>query len=349
MGRRYLGKWLGMAFVALVLEACAADPAARAGNAAWSPAQQQSALSEANLLPVPEAFENSYFDWIDNERRREVQAKLYMPRSASPENPVPLIVFSHGLGGSREGYSYLGASWAAQGYASLHLQHAGSDRRLWQGNPFDLVARLQGAASEAEAIDRVRDLRFAIDQILAAPGVGSRLNARRIIAAGHSYGANTVLLASGAVFERAQGQMSYPETRLVGALVISAPPFHGEADAGAILRPIGIPSLHITSTGDEIRLPGYQSTYHDRVQVFSATGSPRKALVVFRDGAHSMFTDRLAPGGYDLNVQVKAATRDLSLAFFAEVLGEKSGAFEQGLTRHKDLIAYRESKLDPRP
>ena len=349
MGRRYLGKWLGMAFVALVLEACAADPAARAGNAAWSPAQQQSALSEANLLPVPEAFENSYFDWIDNERRREVQAKLYMPRSASPENPVPLIVFSHGLGGSREGYSYLGASWAAQGYASLHLQHAGSDRRLWQGNPFDLVARLQGAASEAEAINRVRDLRFAIDQILAAPGVGSRLNARRIIAAGHSYGANTVLLASGAVFERSQGQMSYPETRLVGALVISAPPFHGEADAGAILRPIGIPSLHITSTGDEIRLPGYQSSYHDRVQVFSATGSTRKALVVFRDGAHSMFTDRLAPGGYDLNVQVKAATRDLSLAFFAEVLGEKSGAFEQGLTRHKDLIAYRESKLDPRP
>ena len=349
MGRRYLGKWLGMAFVALLLAACAADPATRAGNAAWSPAQQQSALSEANLLPVPEAFENSYFDWIDNERRREVQAKLYMPRSASPENPVPLIVFSHGLGGSREGYSYLGASWAAQGYASLHLQHAGSDRRLWQGNPFDLVARLQGAASEAEAIDRVRDLRFAIDQILAAPGVGSRLNARRIIAAGHSYGANTVLLASGAVFERSQGQMSYPETRLVGALVISAPPFHGEADAGAILRPIGIPSLHITSTGDEIRLPGYQSTYHDRVQVFSATGSPRKALVVFRDGAHSMFTDRLAPGGYDLNVQVKAATRDLSLAFFDEVLGEKSGAFEQGLTRHKDLIAYRESKLDPRP
>ena len=349
MGRRHLGKWLGMAFAALVLAACAADPAARAGNAAWSTAQQQSALSEANLLPVPEAFENSYFDWIDNERRREVQAKLYMPRSASPENPVPLIVFSHGLGGSREGYSYLGASWAAQGCASLHLQHAGSDRRLWQGNPFDLVARLQGAASEAEAIDRVRDLRFAIDQILAAPGVGSRLNARRIIAAGHSYGANTVLLASGAVFERSQGQMSYPETRLVGALVISAPPFHGEADAGAILRPIGIPRLHITSTGDEIRLPGYQSTYHDRVQMFSATGSPRKALVVFRDGAHSMFTDRLAPGGYDLNVQVKAATRDLSLAFFAEVLGEKSGAFEQGLTRHKDLIAYRESKLDPRP
>ena len=140
MVRCNLNKWLGMAFVALVLAACAADPATRSGTATWSPAHQQSALSESNLLPVPEAFENSYFDWIDNERRREVQAKLYMPRSASPENPVPLIVFSHGLGGSREGYSYLGASWAAQGYASLHLQHAGSDRRLWQGNPFGLHA-----------------------------------------------------------------------------------------------------------------------------------------------------------------------------------------------------------------
>ncbi|MBU3697003.1 hypothetical protein [Dechloromonas sp.] len=346
MNCRFLRKWLGMAFVPLLLVSCAADPVAPGSNTAWSPARQQIALTEANLLPASAAFESSYFDWVDNERRREVQAKLYMPRSASPEKSVPLIVFSHGLGGSREGYSYLGANWAAQGYASLHLQHAGSDRRLWLGNPFDLVARLQGAASEAEAIDRVRDLRFAIDQILAAPEVGSRLNARHIVAAGHSYGANTVLLASGAVFERPQGQLSYAERRLVGALVISAPPFHGEANSGAILRPIGIPILHITATGDEIRLPGYLSSYQDRVKVFSATGSPRKALVVFRDGSHSMFTDRLAPGGHDLNVQVKAATRDLSLAFFAEVLDGQSGIFEQGLARHKDLIAYRESNLD---
>ncbi len=343
----FRGKWLAMAFGTLLLAACAADPATRANNGPWSPARQQSALAEANLFPATVAFENRYFDWVDGERRREVQAKIYMPRSASPETPAPLIVFSHGLGGSREGYSYLGANWAAQGYASLHLQHAGSDRRLWQGNPFDLVTRLQGAASEAEAIERVRDLRFAIDQVLATPEVGNRLNPRHIIAAGHSYGANTVLIASGAVFEREKGRQSYADQRLVGALVISAPPFHGEADTEAILRPIGIPSLHITATGDEIRLPGYQSTYEDRVQVFAATGSPRKALVVFRDGAHSMFTDRLSPGGYDLNVQVKAATRDLSLAFFAEVLGNKPGAFEQGLTRHTDLIAYRESKLDP--
>lgn len=345
MKERCRRQWLGTVFLSLLLAACAADPATRASNAPWSPARQQSDLNEAKLLPIQAAFESSYFDWPDSERRREVKAKLYMPRSASIDKPVPVIVFSHGLGGSREGYSYLGANWAAQGYASLHLQHAGSDRRLWQGNPFDLVARLQGAVSEAEAIERVRDLRFAIDQILSTPDIGGRLNPRRIIAAGHSYGANTVLLAAGAVFEREQGRQSYAEGRLVGALVISAPPFHGEADIGAILRPIGIPSLHITSTGDEIRLPGYQSGYEDRVHVFSATGSARKALVVFRDGAHSMFTDRLSPGGYDLNVQVKAATRDLSLAFFDEVLGGKAGAFEQGLTRHTDLIAHRESHL----
>jgi Platelet-activating factor acetylhydrolase, isoform II len=46
-----------------------------------------------------------------------------------------LIAFSHGIGGSRRDYSYLGRHWASKGYASLHVQHVGSDNALWSGNP----------------------------------------------------------------------------------------------------------------------------------------------------------------------------------------------------------------------
>ncbi len=49
---------------------------------------------------------------------------------------MPLVVFSHGIGGSRQGYSYLGKHWSARGVASLHVQHIGSDAALWRGNPF---------------------------------------------------------------------------------------------------------------------------------------------------------------------------------------------------------------------
>ena len=51
-------------------------------------------------------------DMFDVNRQRLVPSRLYMPDGASPEQPVPLIVFSHGLGGSRKGYSYLGRHWA---------------------------------------------------------------------------------------------------------------------------------------------------------------------------------------------------------------------------------------------
>ena len=329
---------------ALLLAACAGSPQGGNEAAAWSPSRHQAALAEARLLPAAETFAVRYFDWFDEARQRSVQAKLYLPARPMTQ-ALPLVIFSHGLGGSREGYSYLGANWAARGYASLHVQHAGSDNRIWRGSPLELVSRLQLAATETEAVARVGDLRFALDRAFAEPGLAASLDAGRIIAAGHSYGANTVLLAAGAVFDRPQGRQSYGEPRLAGALIISAPPFHGEADPEAILRPIGIPTLHITATGDEIRLPGYNSGPDDRLRVFAATGSPRKALVVFRDGAHSMFTDRLAPGGQELNAQVKAATRDLSLAFFADILGDRPGAFDEGARHYGELMAKIESTL----
>jgi dienelactone hydrolase len=337
--------WLPVAF-ALLLAACAGTPDSRGGVAESSPTGVKGALLEANLVPEPAAYQIRYFQWVDRDRQREVPAKLYLPPAAALRGPVPLVVFSHGLGGSREGYSYLGANWAAHGYASLHVQHAGSDSRVWKGNPFDVVSRLQSAANAAEAIDRVRDLGFALDRVLADPQLAGVVDPGRLLVAGHSYGANTALLAAGAVFVRPQGAMSFHDRRIVGAVIISAPPFHGEADPDAIVRPIAIPTLHITATGDDIRVPGYASGYEDRVQLFTATGGRQKALVAFRDGSHSMFTDRLVAGGRELNQQVKKATVDLTLAFFEEVLGEADGALARRSAGYGDLLVRLE--FEPR-
>ncbi len=257
-------------------------------------------------------------EWLDASRQRSVPVRLYLPDSARADAPVPLIVFSHGIGGSRQGYSYLGRFWASQGYASLHLQHVGSDRSLWGGNVFDLVSRLHGAAQEAEAVARVHDLSFALDQLLAGP-LAPRLDAQRIVAAGHSYGANTTLLAAGATVQRDGRTLELRDARIKAAIVLSAPPFYGEGAPARILGPVQVPSLHVTATEDVIRIPGYYSGADDRVEVFEATGSARKTLAVFSGGAHSIFTDRIAPGGPQLNQQVKQATRALSLAFLHSV------------------------------
>ncbi len=283
-------------------------------------------------------FDTLEFDWADQKRQRAVPVRLYWPSAASAST-VPLVVFSHGIGGSRRGYSYLGQHWASHGIASLHLQHVGSDRNLWFGNPLGLVGRLQDAAQEREAIERPRDLRFALDQLLATP-LGERIDARRIVAAGHSYGANTTLLAAGARVERDGKHVDLRDERLSAAVVLSAPPFYGEREPARILGPVQLPTLHITATGDVIRIPGYWSGAEDRIAVFDAIGSKHKALAVFEGGSHSMFTDRAGTGGTELNPRVKVATKELSLAFLQASFGQGSPrALAQCAERHREIIA----------
>jgi predicted dienelactone hydrolase len=284
-------------------------------------------------------FDAVDLDWVDATRDRPVPVRLYLPRTATADRPVPLVVFSHGIGGSRRGYSYLGSHWASEGVASLHLQHVGSDRSLWAaGSPLALIGRLQDAAQASEAIARVNDLRFALDRLLADE-LGARIDARRIVAAGHSYGANTTLLAAGARVERGGRAIDLREPRLSAAIVISAPPFYGEAEPRRILEPIVIPSLHVTATEDIIRIPGYYSGVEDRVAVFDAVGGSRKTLAVFTGGSHSMFTDRAGTGGVALNVQVKAATRELTGAFLRSVLDDDDTGLLAWPQRHASIIA----------
>jgi predicted dienelactone hydrolase len=261
---------------------------------------------------APSAFRTVDLDWLDATRDRAVPVRLYLP---DVSQPVPLVVFSHGIGGSRLGYSYLGKHLAANGIACLHLQHVGSDRNLWFGNPFTLVGRLQKAADEVEARARAADLHFALTTLLAQPELAQRIDASRIAAGGHSYGANTTMLAAGARVQRGGEVLQLAEPLLKGALLLSSPPFYGERDLSRILGPITLPTLHITTTEDVINVPGYHSPVEDRLAVYQAMGSRQKALAVFEGGSHSIFTDRTGPGGPELNARVKQATQDFALAF----------------------------------
>ena len=298
------------------------------------------ALTAASALPLhadePQAFDTLELNWADDRRQRPVPVRLYLPQS---RKPVPLVVFSHGIGGSRRGYSWLGQHFAGQGIASLHLQHVGSDRQLWAGGSiFNIIGRLQDAAQEGEAIARAEDLRFALDTLLAGD-LAPRLDTTRIVAAGHSYGANTTLLASGARVEREGRVVPLRDERVRAAIVISAPPFYGESEPRKILQTVTVPSLHVTCTEDIIRIPGYYSGLDDRVAVFDATGSARKWLAVYEGGSHSMFTDRGGTGGATLNPQVKEATRALAVAFVRGVFDGDEADLRLWPQRHAGLLA----------
>ena len=313
-----------LAITLLQAGAAAADgsvPATAGGDVRAAAAPAGAAVSTAAETPrVADMM------WTDTARQRDVPVRLYWPADAGPAKPVPLVVFSHGLGGSRAGYSYLGRHWASLGFASLHVQHAGSDRAVWGGNIFKLVGNLQTAASEVQAIDRAKDVSFAITSILASKEFGAQIDPAAIAVAGHSYGANTAMLVGGATVERNGKPMSFRDDRVKALILISAPPFIGEGDMTTILGPIKVPTLHVTGTDDIIRVPGHYSDMHDRIAVFDALAGSNKVLTVFKGASHSIFTDRTMPSGPELNATVKRATRELSGLFLKTVLAGASAA-----------------------
>ncbi|CAM8652441.1 Platelet-activating factor acetylhydrolase-like [Comamonadaceae bacterium] len=309
------------------------------GGAAFADASRPARFSSEQGVEIRD------LDWFDTQRQRAVPVRLYLPKTYDADtgeqarNPWPTVVFSHGIGGSRQGYSWFGQHLARHGIASLHLQHVGSDLTLWKGNVLGLIGRLQKAAQEREALERVNDLRFALDTLIASD-LGQKLDARRIVAAGHSYGANTTLLAAGARVQRAGGVLDFADERICGAIVISAPPFYGEGDLKPILGHITIPSLHITATDDVIRIPGYFSGSEDRLKVFHATGGDQKWLAVYEGGSHSMFTDRNRSGGAELNPLVKQARQALILAFLRAVWDADHKALESWPLQHTTLLSH---------
>ncbi len=61
--------------------------------------------SKPYFVPVPKKEVGTVkFDWRDARRDRLVPVKIYFPKEGT--GPLPIIIFSHGLGGSRECYEY---------------------------------------------------------------------------------------------------------------------------------------------------------------------------------------------------------------------------------------------------
>lgn len=108
-------------------------------------------------------------------------------RNASPgDGPHPLVVLSHGYGGSWRNLSWLAGELAAKGYVVAATDHPGT-------TTFD-----RSKAEAARLWERPRDLSRLIDAVLADEDLGPRIDGKRIAAIGHSLGGWTVMALAGA-------------------------------------------------------------------------------------------------------------------------------------------------------
>ncbi|MGA2247147.1 MAG: hypothetical protein ABSH48_19325 [Verrucomicrobiota bacterium] len=154
--------------------------------------------------------------WHDHARARILPVKIFIPKIISA--PCPVIIFSPGLGSSREDYAYLGEGWAKSGFVCVFLEHPGSDPAIFKDHdPKHGAAAMRQVLKEPQRIlDRAQDISFAIDELTQLNRVKSPLqndlDLARLGVAGHSYGATAAMISAGErvpVYVLRTGQISF--------------------------------------------------------------------------------------------------------------------------------------------
>ncbi|MDC0321886.1 hypothetical protein OAL55_00850 [Verrucomicrobiales bacterium] len=239
---------------------------------------------------VDSSVKELLFEPNDSKRNRVVPVKVYLP--AESKSPLPVILFSHGLGGSRMNSVYLGLHWAKQGFVCVFMQHHGSDESVWKdARPADRMSAMKGAANLKSTLDRFDDVPFVIDQLerwnadKEHPLVDA-LDLEHIGMCGHSFGAVTTQAMMGQKF-RAGRTVSDPRLDAFFAMSPSEP--RGGTSASAFAE-IKKPFLGMTGTKDGSPISP-KTTPASRREVYKALPLGDKFELVFEGAEHSAFSD----------------------------------------------------------
>jgi len=243
--------------------------------------------------PGPYEVAVALYDWQDAKRDRLVPAKVYCP--ATGAGPFAVVIFSHGAGGSREGYEYLGRHWASHGYVSVHLEHEGSDEEIWRGRPDPMAGIRQAAADPRNAVNRPLDVTFALDRLedlnRSDPFLRGRLELNEVGVAGHSFGAFTTLAVAVQTFVLpAVREVSFRDARVKAAVPMSAPVPRKRAQFARAFGTISIPCMHMTGTLDD-SLIGDTKAAERRIP-YDHINAADQYLVTFVGGDHMIFSGR---------------------------------------------------------
>lgn len=251
-------------------------------------------------------------DWHDAARARTVPVLVRLPDASGP---APVVIVSHGLGGSREGLAYLGEALAAAGYVAVHLQHAGSDSAIWQGAADVRAAMSQAVMNPRAALDRLYDVAFALDELARHPRLAGSVDLARAAVAGHSFGAWTVSHMLGQRLPLAGFGPALPDPRLLAGVAFSPIPPIGIAPEAAYAG-VAAPMLHVTGTEDRgAQAPDWRA----RTAGFRLSPAPG-VLAVLAGANHAAFAGEPAAGAYWNNPAYHARAARLAVLFLDAVL-----------------------------
>jgi predicted dienelactone hydrolase len=221
----------------------------------------------------------------DKPRNRRMALTIEYPTRTGPH---PVIVFSHGGGGSNRGYPGLSSHWTSYGYVVIRPSHD------------DRVAADQ--LTTAEWRERARDITLVLDSLASLqqqyPELQGKVDESRVAVAGHSRGAVTAMMLGG--LRTFPGPTSFADPR-VKAIVALSPtgPREEWGVTNESFAEIRVPALFMTGSRDtgatEAETPAW------RQQAFELAAAGDKWLVTIDDVQHGTFTGQLNPQGESRN------------------------------------------------
>jgi predicted dienelactone hydrolase len=242
-----------------------------------------------HVEPGPYAVETVNDLTLDDEDQdKKLPIRITYPRAGGQ---FPVIVFSHGMGGSKDSYTPLVRHWTSHGYVCIQPTH-GDSLSL---KTIDELAQIRGVAgflNDPRALRHWRTRPLDIQRILdgldeierRAPAVKGKIDRKTIGMGGHSFGASTTQAVAGLAYKPLFGKrLSFDDSRPTAFIMIS-PQGTGRAQDADSFKPITRPSLFITGTKD--KSPRNGKSYLWRREAFEHTPAGNKYLLVLEDAHH---------------------------------------------------------------
>lgn len=292
-------------------------------------------------------------------RAEPLEVRVRVPVSQQAD-PLPVVIFSHGAGGSSDAFPDLCEHWASQGYVVINPTHSDSVKlRKAKGETLDPNRALaQQIVGGVKLKDRKADVVLILDsfpQIIeqaqqAHPQTqGLKLDAGRVALAGHSAGALTSQMLAGARFFGPLGLRGYsePEPRIRSFILISGQGTGNRYFNKESWKDIASPMLVIA--GSEDYSPVTDEKPIQRCDPYHYAPAGDKFLVYIEGATHGSYAGKQVvrflkekpPENLDYITDVTAFS---TLAFLDMTL--RGSAEARAYLTHHELLKYPGGRLD---
>ena len=325
-----LRQFLGVALTA-ALVACGSQPSQK--TAATTPASTAPGMSRAHYLPEETTYPvgsipNAVLH--DAVRHKDLVMTIEYPTRGGP---YPVIIFSHGFGGSNTSYTPLTEYWAGHGFIVIKPSHADAgklgpilaqrredrraemEKRRAEGRarnsrnaqaqdqtppqPDSLAEAIWATQTTADWVNRARDISLIIESLGAIEGMypelAGKMDKSNIGVGGHSYGAFTAMMLNGMTSFAATPPIHAADPRVKAGLAFSP---QGAGSLGLTQeswKDVKVPFMFITGTLDYVTA-GDVKPRHD---AFAYSPAGDKYFVSFTGARHMTFAGGVGDIGDD--------------------------------------------------